>query len=209
MRRQVIATDLYSRAPSTRTTPAENSQLDHVTPHGWAGGPTSEPNLASLAIPPHQLKTLGLLKVHIGTRRDLTFTTLLGQVLHSRSHDYRQYLTDRITTLKNHLDHTADTHDADNRARSRAEAREDALDLANQTLYAALATRPEHRTGPTRTHTDPDGLGLWLTHTDPTTSQTRPGPRPDHPTLDDLHPDQDRGDKDRGDKDRGDDGQNS
>ncbi|AXH95227.1 hypothetical protein [Ornithinimicrobium avium] len=158
MRRQVVAADVYSRAPGAR---ARTGELDHVTPYGWAGGPTSEVNLALLAKRPHRYKTEGTWQVEIGARRDLTFTTLLGQVVRTRVHDYRTYLRQ--------------VHPDD---------LEDRRDLAGQLLQAALADRAGIQ-GRRR------GDGLTTEHTDPDTGQTRPGPRPDQPTIDDLLGDED------------------
>ncbi|RIK14463.1 MAG: hypothetical protein DCC50_11110 [Acidobacteria bacterium] len=165
MRRQVIAADVYSRAPGPRTT-APGGELDHVTPHGWAGGPTTETNLALLAKRPHRYKTDQQWQVTIGARRDLTITTLLGQVVTTRVHDYRTYL--------DHRGH----HDL-----------ADARDTAAQALQAALADHTRTTHGPRDRARRPRlGLGDWLTldHTDPTTSTTRPGPHPHQPTLDNL-----------------------
>ncbi|AXH96320.1 hypothetical protein [Ornithinimicrobium avium] len=158
MRRQVVAADVYSRAPGAR---ARTGELDHVTPYGWAGGPTSEVNLALLAKRPHRYKTEGTWQVEIGARRDLTFTTLLGQVVTTRVHDYRTYLR-----------------------RVHPDDLEDRRDLAGQLLQAALAERAGIQ-GRRR------GDGLTTEHTDPDTGQTRPGPRPDQPTIDDLLGDED------------------
>ena len=92
MRRQVLAADVFSRAPGTRQ-PGAVCELDHVTP--WApegpGGPTSETNLVALAKSPHQLKTLRRALAQINDLRDLTWTTLLGQRETTRVHDYRQH----------------------------------------------------------------------------------------------------------------------
>lgn len=169
MRRQILATDLYSRAPSSRTASGQACQLDHVVPFGWGGGQTSELNLALLAIQLHQFKTLGYWKAEIGTRRDLTFTTLLGQVVKTRSHDYRQYITDRTARI-------ADP----------AERAYVGRDLANRALYGALAAQPEHRYGPTRAQRDEDPDHLTITHSDPLTGQPRTGAGAAPETLDDI-----------------------
>ncbi len=155
MRRQVVAADVYSRAPGSRLG-SHAGELDHVTPYGWAGGPTGELNLALLAKRPHRYKTDGSWRVAIGARRDLTFTTLLGQVVTTRVHDYRTYLEQL------HPD------DLDDRR-----------DTANQLLQAALADRARRR-GRRR------GDMITLDHTDADTGRTRPGPAPQQPTLDDL-----------------------
>lgn len=115
MRRQVIAADVYSRAPGSRLG-AHAGELDHVRPYGWAGGPTAETNLALLAKRPHQFKTDGAWHAAINARRDLTVTSVLGQVTTTRVHDYRTYLRTR--------------YPEDVTARR---------DAANRLVYAALA----------------------------------------------------------------------
>ena len=176
MRRQVKAADVYSRAPGPRAWSGAG-ELDHVTPHGWAGGTTTETNLALLARRPHRYKTDKQWHVTIGARRDLTFTTLLGQVATTRVHDYRTYLDQR-----GHEDLT-DQHDTDPRGTARRDA-------ANRLLTAALADPgPDQRRRNTRRD------WLHLDHTDPTTGRTRPGPHPDHPTLHDLLNDGEAGDE--------------
>ncbi|RIK16633.1 MAG: hypothetical protein DCC50_04280, partial [Acidobacteria bacterium] len=114
--------------------------------------------LALLAKRPHQYKTDGTWQVEIGARRDLTFTTLLGQIATTRVHDYRTYLDRR---------HPEDV--------------DDLRDAAGQLLQAALADRARSR-GRRARRDD------WLTmeHTDPGTGAVRPGPHPDQPTVDDL-----------------------
>lgn len=150
MRRQILAADVYSRAPGTRTG-AHASELDHVTPYGWAGGPTGEFNLALLAKRPHQFKTEDLWQATIGDRRDLQFTTLLGQLRTSRVHDYRQYTR--------HLD---------------GDDLEAIRDRANRAIYDTLAADPAHRYRRAPSH---DDRHISLTHTDGTGLE-RPGPPP-------------------------------
>lgn len=156
MRRQVHAADVYSRAPWTRLT-GRSVEIDHVVPYDLkdpeAGGQTGELNLADQDKRTHKTKTLNLLRIEINERRDLTFTTLLGQITRSRTHDYGQYLT------------SIHPDDLDERR-----------DLANQAVYAVLAARPEARRRPGKDawisvdHTGPDG-------------ERRPGPPPDVPDL--------------------------
>ncbi|WP_131104363.1 hypothetical protein [Ornithinimicrobium sufpigmenti] len=162
MRRQVLAADLYSRAPGSRLT-GQALELDHVTPWGTPGGTTTETNLAALHKRPHHEKTLGHWRIHIGTRRDLTFTTLLNQHRTTRVHNYTQYLR---------------THAPDDLAERR--------DLASRAIYA-------HETQHQRTlYLAGDRTALrdeaWvhLTHTDPHTGYTHPGPHPDTPTPQDV-----------------------
>lgn len=135
MRRQVHAADVYSRSPFSRLT-GRSLEIDHVIPFGTLpGGVTTEQNLADLDKRTHRVKTLRELSLAINTRRDLTFTTLLGQATRSRVHDYRQYLA------------TVHPEDLDDRR-----------DLAGRALYAALASRPGHWSRPdswlTLDHTD-------------------------------------------------------
>ncbi len=155
MRRQVLAADVYSRTPGSRLG-GHAGELDHVTPYGWAGGPTSEVNLALLARQPHRFKTQGYWHLSLGARRDLTVTTVLDQIVTTRVHDYRQYL------------HVRDAEDLDDRR-----------DRANRLTYAASAQDPRTRLGRAG-----DGY-VTVTHVGPDGSR-RPGPHPDHPTLDDL-----------------------
>lgn len=154
-----MAADLLSRAPGPRTG-SHAGELDHVTPFGWAGGTTTELNLALLARRPHKFKTDGAWDLVLGARRDLTVTTVLGQVVVTRTHDYRAYL----------------------RAGSDLAVRRD---RANRLLYAGLAEHPATRYRRRRSDADHDTC-ISLTHTDPTSGAERPGPLPGHPTLLDL-----------------------
>ncbi|RIK12753.1 MAG: hypothetical protein DCC50_13040 [Acidobacteria bacterium] len=110
--------------------------------------------------------------MEIGARRDLTFTTLLGQVATTRVHHYRTYLD-----------------------RRGAEDVDDLRDAAGQLLQAALADRARSRGSRARGED-------WLTleHTDPGTGAVRPGPHPDQPTLDELLDRGVDGDGDAGDE---------
>ncbi|MFC6420213.1 hypothetical protein [Ornithinimicrobium tianjinense] len=147
MRRQVIAADQLSRAPGPRTG-AHAGELDHVTPYGWAGGSTSELNLALLAKRPHRFKTEGLWHLSLDTRRDLTVTTLLGQVVTTRTHDYRTYLHGPARG---------------GGAAAGPAAREARRDRAGQLIHAALADHPANRyrarTGQTCVDLDPPASG--------------------------------------------------
>lgn len=162
MRRQVLAADLYSRAPGSRLT-GRTLELDHVIPWGTPGGTTTETNLAALSKRAHHEKTLGHWRIEMGTRRDLTVTTLLNQHRTTRVHDYGQYLR---------------TAEPDDLAARR--------DLASQAIYA-------HETQHQRTlYLAGDRAALrdeaWvrITHTDPRTGRTHDGPHPDTPTVEDL-----------------------
>lgn len=173
MRRQIIAADVYNRAPGSRLG-AHAGELDHVTPYGWAGGPTSETNLVLLARQPHKFKTDGSWHLSIGARRDLSITTVLGQVLTTRTYDYRTHLR------------TRHPHDPDARR-----------DLADRLTYATLTARagapgthrhPHDPDDPDIEGRDlggPDGTWIRQDWTD-SKGQTYRGPSPTHPTLDDL-----------------------
>ena len=162
MRRQVLAADLYSRAPGSRLT-GRALEIDHVTPYGTPGGTTTETNLATLHKRTHQQKTLGHWRTHIGTRRDLTFTTLLDQHRTTRVHNYNQYLR------------TAEPDDLTARR-----------DLANRAVYAHEThhQRTLYRAGDRAALRDQ--AWVQITHTDPHTGRTHPGPHPDTPTVEDL-----------------------
>ena len=147
MRRQVIAADQLSRAPGPRTG-AHAGELDHVTPYGWAGGSTTELNLALLARRPHRFKTEGTWHLSLGARRDLTVTTLLGQVVTTRTHDYRTYLRG---------------HAGDGSAAADPGTRSERRDRANRLIHAALADHPANRyrarTGQTCVDLEPAASG--------------------------------------------------
>jgi hypothetical protein len=172
MRRQVIAADVYNRAPGSRLG-AHAGELDHVTPYGWAGGPTSETNLVLLARQPHSFKTDGSWHLTLGARRDLTVTTVLGQVVTTRAHDYRTYLR------------TREPEDLDARR-----------DLADALTYAALAHQPP--APPATPGRRPPWIRLDWTDDNGT---TRAGPSPTHPTLDALLNHDDNDDQGRGRQD--------
>ena len=149
MRRQVVAADVYSRAPGPRTGP-HAGELDHVVPYGWAGGQTRETNLALLARRPHQFKTAGYWHLGLGARRDLTVRTVLGQVVTGRVHDYRQYA---------HVRDGDDLEDAIRRIRE-AEGREEQRGRASARVYDLLAQDPHLRHATPRARTS----FITLTH---------------------------------------------
>ncbi|SOC58069.1 HNH endonuclease signature motif containing protein [Ornithinimicrobium cerasi] len=128
MRRQVRAADVYGRGPGCRR-PAAACELDHEQPWG-AGGETAETNLSAKALLDHFRKTKGLWTSVMGPRRDLTWTTLLGQVARTRGHDYRQY-ADRFERM------TSGAPEGEPDMSDLADRR----DLAGQILYAALVSR--------------------------------------------------------------------
>lgn len=198
-RRHVLATDLYSRAPGSRR-PGAVCELDHVHPWG-VGGLTTESNLVTLDKRYHQLKTAGLISSAIGVNRDLTWTTVLGQVAVTRAHDYRQYSPSaRHRSRPSRACGTRDVIGAVhglaplNAAASgtHPSQREDLWhrrDLINRALYAALAERAPRACMEARDDlpgaVEHDGaLTDWLriTHTTSGGARRR-GPAPDSPTL--------------------------
>ncbi|MGD8151497.1 hypothetical protein [Ornithinimicrobium sp. Y1694] len=199
MKRQIWAADRYGRGPGSRR-PADRCEIDHEkewSTHAW----TAEINLNSKEALDHARKIKKLWASIMNRRRDLTWTTLLGQIARTRGHDYRQY-ADRITTIAPHTppeppeEPVPGTHPRySDLLRQRSE--QDRADLAhrrdliNQLLYAALVHRgPGERT---QAHDDIVGSEDWLTiedwghlhHTDHN-GQRRPGPPPDHPTPEHL-----------------------
>lgn len=211
MRAHVIAADVFSRAPGSRT-PAGRCELDHVTPWGPQRGTTSASNLVALSKRAHQAKTLHLATATINQKRDLTWTTLLGQVHTTRSHDYRQHTrpapdtappgpdtSDRIDPevvgqdgLRRALDTIAPVNPAPDCHPSQRADIDHRRDTVARVLYAALAHR-----GPHALLTDDDDhpgsaehgghLGGWLfiTHTTPGGTR-RHGPPPETPTPADI-----------------------
>ncbi|MFB9732567.1 hypothetical protein [Ornithinimicrobium kibberense] len=135
MRRQIAAADVYGRGPGERT-PPQRWQIDHE--HEYQdGGPTAETNLNGKGVFFHAVKTARLWSSAMNQRRDLTWTTLLRQVVTTRGHDYRQYLA-RLDTLAPgpHANARGQADPAD-----RVDQRGDRADLANQLLYAAIVHR--------------------------------------------------------------------
>ncbi|MGO0575285.1 hypothetical protein [Ornithinimicrobium panacihumi] len=195
MRRQVRAADVYSRAPWSRLT-GRSLEIDHVVPYlhadPAAGGPTGELHLASLDKRTHVTKTLGLLALSINERRDLTFTTLLGQIAGSRVHDYRQYTAtldpDDLASgdpparpgpvADGSPDHPAPGgHDPEGHSPEdhspgdhSPEERDVRRDDDARALYGALARDPRFRRRP--------GCHEWLTIDHTEDGRRRPGPPP-------------------------------
>ncbi|MFK5690758.1 hypothetical protein ACI3EY_13920 [Ornithinimicrobium sp. LYQ92] len=212
MRAHVIAADVFSRAPGSRT-PAGRCELDHVTPWGTQGGVTGTSNLVALSKRAHQAKTLHLATATINQMRDLTWTTLLGQVHTTRSHDYRQHTRPAPGSappgpsqigpevvgqdgLRQALDTIAPVNPApDGHPAQHPSQRADIdhrRDTVARVLYAALAHR-----GPHALLTDDDDhpgsaehgghLGGWLFITHTTSSGSRRhGPPPETPTPADI-----------------------
>ncbi|PZU46777.1 MAG: hypothetical protein DI571_05120 [Arsenicicoccus sp.] len=212
MRRQVLAADVTSRAPGSRH-PAAVCEIDHVTP--WSsdspGGATAETNLVALAKRHHDLKTRALAFTALNTRRDLRWTTLLGQSETTRTHDYRQYThhpqpttargerhlsveelrdaVDRLAPLKPDPDELAGPADAPDQHPSQRADLDDRRDLLNRAFYAALAHRgpdaflldTDDHPGSTE-HGGPLSGWMWITRTTPS-GRRRTGAHPDTPTL--------------------------
>ncbi|WP_281964434.1 HNH endonuclease signature motif containing protein [Serinicoccus marinus] len=156
MRRQVIAADVYSRAPGSRT-PATSCELDHETPWG-TGGATSETNLTLKDVRSHQFKTARWWTSTLTPRRDLTWQTLLGQVERTRGHDYRQYLPTHRTPADESHHRTDDSHDQTNTDEARDHTNTDeARDHTNtdeardQTRTGTPSPPPDDNRTPTRT----------------------------------------------------------
>ncbi|MGO0576787.1 hypothetical protein [Ornithinimicrobium panacihumi] len=185
MKRQIRAADVYGRGPGCRR-PARDCEIDHEKEwltSGW----TAEPNLNCKAQLDHFRKTKKLWRSVMNSRRDVTWTTLLGQVATTRGHDYRQYFA-RVDALAPY-DPTDVHHDgvwvgdrADLQARR---------DLVNQLLYAAIVHRdPGERAEAFDDVVDAEdwlGLGDWVqvNHTDED-GRRRPGPPPAHPTPEEI-----------------------
>ena len=142
MRRQIAAADVYGRGPGERT-PPQRWQIDHEHEH-QDGGPTAETNLNGKGVFFHAVKTARLWSSVMNQRRDLTWTTLLKQVVTTRGHDYRQYLA-RLDTLAPGPRARAEEVTASGQDGSTSA---DRADLANQLLYAAIAHR--HAGAPAR-----------------------------------------------------------
>jgi hypothetical protein len=143
MRRQIRAADVYGRGPGCRR-PATACELDHETPWG-DGGATREGNLNAKSLLDHFRKTKRLWRSVMDERRNLTWTTLLGQVARTRGHDYRQY-ADAFDHRVGGGAGDRDGKDAPTAPPAQAFDVErsdlaDRRDLANQVLYAALVMR--------------------------------------------------------------------
>lgn len=151
MRRQIRAADAYGRGPGCRR-PAATCEIDHEQPWGQ-GGLTSEPNLNAKSMLDHFRKTKRLWSSAMNVRRDLTWTTLLGQVARTRGHDYRQYhdAFERLTRRPSGVASDPAVEQSD---------LADRRDLASQVLYAALVSRrPGEKI---QADDDVDGCEDWL-----------------------------------------------
>ncbi|WP_114907206.1 HNH endonuclease signature motif containing protein [Ornithinimicrobium murale] len=172
MRAHIISADVFCRAPGCLR-PASMAQIDHAQEHGTPGGHTCIGNGHPLDAPHHDLKTKKLWDAVLHANRDVTWTTLLGRIYTTKTHDYRQYT--RLLT-----EATTAVNDATAKGMDPAEA-------IDRQIYQALTYRPsggtleapddvfdsdEEFTGwdhVTPTHTQPDGKRSY--HPDPHTAR--------------------------------------
>ena len=159
MRAQILAADVTCRAPGCLV-PAASCQLDHVVEHGSPEGITAETNLAPLHVGHHHPKTLKAWDSSLAENRDMTWTSLLGRLYRTRSHDYRQYA---------HL--VTDAFDRVHGAATGDEA--DRLPQVDREILLALAFRAAGeglQAGDDAVEPDETRFGGWgfvsLTHTD-------------------------------------------
>lgn len=125
MRTHIAFADQTCRAPNC-TVPAAQCQFDHVQEFGTPGGETSEANGALLHGVDHQRKTEKLWDAIIHPNRDMTWTSLLGRIYRTKTHDYNQY----TALLRMATDQVA-AAPVDQRAA-----------VIDEAMYAALAYRP-------------------------------------------------------------------
>ena len=172
MRTQILAADVTCRAPGCLVHAAA-CQLDHVIEHGTPGGVTAETNLAPLHVGHHHAKTLKAWDSSLASNRDMTWTSLLGRLYRTRSHDYRQYatlLTDAVDrAYDSTLGHTQDA----GRPGGSGGAAPDTLHQIDREILLALAFRAGDESLQAGDDTlEPDAMrfGGWgfvsLTHTD-------------------------------------------
>ncbi|WP_298752672.1 HNH endonuclease signature motif containing protein [uncultured Serinicoccus sp.] len=159
MRAQILAADVTCRAPGCLVH-AGACQLDHVIEHGAAGGVTAETNLVPLHVGHHHPKTLKAWDSSLGENRDMTWTSLLGRLYRTRSHDYRQYVH-RVTDALDRV-HAASTADPADR-----------LPQIDREILLTLAFRAAGeglQAGDDTVEPDEGRFGGWgfvsLTHTD-------------------------------------------
>ena len=96
MRAHIVAADMFCRAPGCLK-PASMAQIDHAQEYGTPGGHTCVSNGHPLDAPHHDLKTKKFWDAVLHANRDVTWTTLLGRIYVTKTHDYRQY-TRLLTT---------------------------------------------------------------------------------------------------------------
>lgn len=191
MRAQLHAADVTSRAPGS-TTPAVDCQLDHVLEYLLAG-PTSEPNLQTLDVPFHALKTEKFWDAEMDASRNVTWTSFWGRIYRTRPYDYRQFFTWVLGP-------EGDGSDPGGQSPGGKDPADDQLVderyLASLLVYAALARRGpggrlEADDDDPDDNTDSDASierlrrALVLRHTS-SNGRKVPGPRPGTPTPEDL-----------------------
>ncbi|WP_299449728.1 HNH endonuclease signature motif containing protein [uncultured Serinicoccus sp.] len=159
MRAQILAADVTCRAPGCLVH-AGACQLDHVIEHGAAGGVTAETNLVPLHVGHHHPKTLKAWDSSLAENRNMTWTSLLGRLYRTRSHDYRQYVH-RVTDALDRV-HAASTTDPADR-----------LPQVDREILLTLAFRAAGeglQAGDDTVEPDEGRFGGWgfvsLTHTD-------------------------------------------
>ena len=172
MRTQILAADVTCRAPGCMVHAAA-CQLDHVIEHGTPGGVTAETNLAALHVGHHHPKTLKAWDSSLASNRDMTWTSLLGRLYRTRSHDYRQYATLLTDAVDRAYDSTlSDAQDAERRG-GPGSAAPGTLHQIDREILLALAFRAGDESLQAGDDTvEPDAMrfGGWgfvsLTHTD-------------------------------------------
>ena len=90
LRAHIIAADVFCRMPGCLR-PASSAQIDHVQEYGTPGGRTCVTNGQPLDTAHHDLKTKKLWDAVLEANRDVTWTSLLGLIYVTKSHDYTQY----------------------------------------------------------------------------------------------------------------------
>ncbi|WP_122261845.1 hypothetical protein [Ornithinimicrobium cerasi] len=190
MRAQVLAADVHSRGIGS-TTPASDSQLDHVMEY-HSSGPTAELNLQVLDTGWHWAKTAKEWAAQMDPARTLTWTSMFGRLYRTRSHDYRQYLSTGTPTSDGGScsDDPGELH-----PRHPAGLRpEDRRDLASFLVHAALtarATTDRVATPDDDPDSDDELIGgphpaIWLRRTRETDARKVDGHRPGTPTPEQI-----------------------
>lgn len=128
MRAQIIASDVFCRAPGCLK-PARLAQMDHVQEHGTPGGHTCEANGQPVCDPHHDQKTKKAWDAVLESNRDVTWTTMLGRIYRTKAHDFRQY-TKLLTAA------TTEIHEAINSGADRE-------DTINAAIYQAMSYRDD------------------------------------------------------------------
>lgn len=198
MRAQVLAADVHSRGIGS-TTPARDSQLDHVVEY-HSSGPTAELNLQVLDTGWHWAKTAKEWAAQMDPARTLTWTSMFGRLYRTRSHDYRQYLSTGTPTSDGPScsDDPGELHPSDPGelpSRHPGGLRpEDRRDLASFLVYAALtarATTDRVATPDDDPDSDAELIGgphpaIWLRRTRESDARKVDGHRPGTPTPEQI-----------------------